>query len=254
MRKRDFNTLPHLKEEMIFMSTIRRNKELYYSLRRHTKKQEVGPVLWEAKLVLEDFQSVQMPFEWLVQLVPPLKTRAFSIASSCSAHPNQVHLTVSGVLILAWFQKGSLPSPPPSLPLILVGPGTGCAPFRGFAEESALQSQSGPTAPNLFFFGCRNEENDFLYRDFWLFRSRKDGVVLSEEKGGGFLEESFKIWNLLTEGPAVYVAGSANKMPCDVLSAFEEIVSKEGGVPKEAAVRCLRTLEKAGKYHVEAWS
>ncbi|NP_001311711.1 NADPH-dependent diflavin oxidoreductase 1 [Capsicum annuum] len=248
--------------------------------------------------VLEDFPSVQMPFEWLVQLVPPLKTRAFSISSSHSAHPNQVHLTVSvvswttpynrkrtglcsswlavldpqkSVLIPAWFQKGSLPSPSPSLPLILVGPGTGCAPFRGFVEERALQSRSGSTAPILFFFGCRNEENDFLYRDFWLFHSQKGGV-LSEEKGGGFFaafsrdqqqkvyvqhkmrEQSFKIWNLLTEGAAVYVAGSANKMPSDVLLAFEEIVSKEGGVPKEAAVRWLRALEKAGKYHVEAWS
>lgn len=180
-------------------------------------------------------------------------------------------LCQTGVLIPAWFQKGSLPSPPPSLPLILIGPGTGCAPFRGFVEERALQSQSGPTAPILFFFGCRNEENDFLYRDFWLLHSQKGGV-LSEEKGGGFLaafsrdqqqkvyvqhkmrEESFKIWNLLTEGAAVYVAGSADKMPSDVLLAFEEIVSKEGGVPKEAAVKWLRALEKAGKYHVEAWS
>ncbi|XP_018632389.1 NADPH-dependent diflavin oxidoreductase 1 isoform X4 [Nicotiana tomentosiformis] len=301
MRRRGFNILPLQKEEMIFMSTIRRNGELYWryhSLRRHTKTQEVGPVLLEVKLVLEDFPSVQMPFEWLVQLVPPLKTRAFSISSSHSVHPNQVHLTVSvvswttpykrkraglcsswlagvdpqkRVLVPAWFQKGSLPAPPPSLPVIVVGPGTGCAPFRGFVEERALQSQSGPTAPLLFFFGCRNEENDFLYRDFWLFHSQKGGV-LSEEKGGGFFaafsrdrpqkiyvqhkmrEQSVKIWNLLTEGAAVYVAGSANKMPSDVLLAFEEIVSKEGGVPKEAAVRWLRALEKAGKYHVEAWS
>ena len=49
--------------------------------------------------VLEDFPSVQMPFEWLVQLVPPLKMRAFSISSSPSAHPNQVHLTVS---VVSW--------------------------------------------------------------------------------------------------------------------------------------------------------
>ncbi|XP_047260309.1 NADPH-dependent diflavin oxidoreductase 1 isoform X2 [Capsicum annuum] len=207
--------------------------------------------------VLEDFPSVQMPFEW----------KRTGLCSSWLA----VLDPQKRVLIPAWFQKGSLPSPSPSLPLILVGPGTGCAPFRGFVEERALQSRSGSTAPILFFFGCRNEENDFLYRDFWLFHSQKGGV-LSEEKGGGFFaafsrdqqqkvyvqhkmrEQSFKIWNLLTEGAAVYVAGSANKMPSDVLLAFEEIVSKEGGVPKEAAVRWLRALEKAGKYHVEAWS
>ncbi|KAK6128525.1 hypothetical protein DH2020_037734 [Rehmannia glutinosa] len=234
--------------------------------------------------VLEDFPSVQMPFEWLVQLVPPLKTRAFSISSSHSAHPNQVHLTVSvvswttpykrtraGVFIPAWFNKGSLPPPPPSLPLILVGPGTGCAPFHGFVEERALQSKKVPTAPVLFFFGCRNEKDDFLYKDFWFSHSERNGV-LSEDKGGGFYvafsrdqpkkvyvqhkmrENSEKIWSLLNQGASVYVAGSANKMPSDVLSAFEEIVSKESGVPNEAALRWIRTLEKAGKYHVEAWS
>ncbi|KAK4477695.1 hypothetical protein RD792_016943 [Penstemon davidsonii] len=248
--------------------------------------------------VLDDFPSVKMPFEWLVQLVPPLQTRAFSISSSHVAHPNQVHLTVSvvswttpykrkrmglcsswlasldpnqRVVIPVWFNKGSLPPPPPSLPLILIGPGTGCAPFRGFVEERALQSKSIPTAPILFFFGCRNEKNDFLYQDFWLSHS-ENGGVLSEDKGGGFYvafsrdqsqkvyvqhkmrEQSRRIWSLLTQGADVYVAGSANKMPSDVLSAFEEIVSNESGVPREAALRWIRALEKAGKYHVEAWS
>ncbi|XP_056176017.1 NADPH-dependent diflavin oxidoreductase 1 isoform X6 [Syzygium oleosum] len=249
--------------------------------------------------VLQDFPSVQLPLEWLVQLIPPLKTRAFSISSSPSAHPNQVHLTVNvvswmtpfkrnrvglcsmwlanldpnqvGACIPAWFQKGSLPPPPPSLPLILIGPGTGCAPFRGFVEERTIQSRSMWTAPIIFFFGCRNEENDFLYRDFWLDHSRNDRV-LSDAKGGGLFvafsrdqpqkiyvqdkirEHSQTVWNLLNSGAAVYVAGSSTKMPSDVWSAFEDIVSKEGAVPRESAVRWLRALEKAGKYHVEAWS
>ncbi|KAG5527891.1 hypothetical protein RHGRI_028726 [Rhododendron griersonianum] len=250
--------------------------------------------------VLEDFPSVQMPFEWLVQLVPPLKTRAFSISSSHSVHPNQVHLTInvvswttpfkrkrtglcsawlagldpensSGVNIPAWFHKGSLPPPPPSLPLILIGPGTGCAPFRGFVEERTLQSKSGPTAPILFFFGCRNKDNDFLYKDFWLSHSQNGGV-LSEDRGGGFYvafsrdqpnkvyvqhmmrEQSNRVWNLLCEGAAIYVAGSSTKMPADVMSAFEEIISNESGVSSEAAVGWIRELEKAGKYYVEAWS
>lgn len=138
-------------------------------------------------------------------------------------------------------------------------------------EERALQSRSDPTAPILLFFGCRNEENDFLYKDFWLSHSQNGGV-LSEEKGGGFfvafsrdqpskvyvqhkmLEQSAKVWSLLAQGAAVYVAGSANKMPSDVFAAFEEIITTETGATKEAAVRWLRTLEKAGKYNVEAWS
>ncbi|KAD3640796.1 hypothetical protein E3N88_30019 [Mikania micrantha] len=249
--------------------------------------------------VLEDFPSVDMPFEWLVQLIPPLKTRAFSISSSVLVHPNQVHLTVSivswttpfkrkrtglcsnwlasldpnqRICIPAWFHKGSLPAPEPMLPLILIGPGTGCAPFRGFVEERALmENQSIPTSPILFFFGCRNKQNDFLYQDFWDFHSQK-GKVLSEERGGGLYvafsrdqpqkvyvqhkmrEQSAKVWDLLSKGAAVYVAGSSNNMPADVLAAFEDIVAEEGGVSREAAVRWLRMLEKGGKYHVEAWA
>ncbi|XP_028805861.1 NADPH-dependent diflavin oxidoreductase 1 isoform X2 [Neltuma alba] len=248
--------------------------------------------------VLEDFPSVQMPFEWLVQLVPPLKTRAFSISSSQSAHPNQVHLTVNVVswttpyqrkrkglcstwlasldptdvvYIPGWIHKGSLPPPSPSLPLVLIGPGTGCAPFRGFVEERALQSRKSSTAPIIFFFGCRNEDGDFLYRDFWLSHSQNHGV-LSETNGGGFYvafsrdqpqkvyvqhkmrEQSQRIWNLLAEGAAIYIAGSSTKMPADVSSTLEEIVIKESGVSKDVALRWFRALEKSGKYHIEAWS
>lgn len=284
-----FATAPHEKERLQYFVSPEGRDDLYqYNQKERRSVLEV----------LEDFPSVQMPFEWLVQLVPPLKTRAFSISSSPSAHSNQVHLTVSvvswitpfkrkrsglcsawlanldpeqSIYIPAWFQKGTLSPPPPSLPLILIGPGTGCAPFRGFVEERVIQSESSTTAPVLFFFGCRNENSDFLYRDFWLSHSQNGGV-LSEAKGGGLLvafsrdqaqkvyvqhkmrENSHRIWNLLTEGAAIYVAGSSTKMPSDVLSVFEDIVSKEGGHPRESAVRWLRALEKAGRYHVEAWS
>ncbi|KAM7520242.1 hypothetical protein LguiB_019204 [Lonicera macranthoides] len=284
-----FANAEHEKERLQYFASTEGRDDLY-----QYNQKERRTVLE----VLEDFPSVKMPFEWLVQLVPPLKTRAFSISSSLSAHPNQVHLTVSvvswttpfkrkraglcsswlagldpqeRVYIPAWFNKGCLPPPSPSLPLILIGPGTGCAPFRGIVEERALQSKSISTAPILFFFGCRNEESDFLYKEFW-FSLVENGGVLSEEKGGGFYvafsrdqpqkvyvqhkirEQSACVWDLLCEGAAVYVAGSSNKMPGDVLSAFEEIISKESGVPRESAVKWLRALEKAGRYYVEAWS
>lgn len=134
-----------------------------------------------------------------------------------------------------------------------------------------MQSRFNPTTPILFFFGCRNEETDFLYRDFWNYHSQQGGL-LSEEKGGGFYvafsrdqpqkiyvqdkmrENSKKIWSLLGEGAAIYVAGSSTKMPSDVFSCFEEIISEENGVSRESALRWLRILERAGKYHVEAWS
>lgn len=286
---RFFATAEHEKERLHHFASPEGRDDLYqYNQRERRTVIEV----------LEDFPSVQLPFEWLVQLVPPLKPRAFSMSSSPLAHPNQVHLTVSvvswttpykrkrsglcsawlaginpdeRVFVPVWFSRGSLPSPSPSLPLILVGPGTGCAPFRAFIAERALQSRSEPTAPILFFFGCRNEENDYLYRDFWLCHAQGSGV-LSEGKGGGFFvafsrdqpkkvyvqhkmeEESQRVWSLLGSGASIYVAGSSTKMPADVMSCFEKIVAKEGGVASESAVGWLRALERAGKYHVEAWS
>lgn len=284
-----FATTEHERERLKYFASPEGREDLY-----QYNQKERRTVLE----VLEDFPSVQMPFEWLVQLVPPLKTRAFSISSSQSAHPNQVHLTVNvvswttpykrkkkglcsswlasldpkdAIYIPGWIHEGSLPPPSPSLPLALIGPGTGCAPFRGFVEERASQSRTSSTAPIIFFFGCRNEDGDFLYRDFWLSHSQNDGV-LSETRGGGFYvafsrdqpqkvyvqhkmhEQSQRIWNLLADGAAIYIAGSSTKMPADVSSALEEIVCKESGVSKDAALRWFRDLEKSGKYHVEAWS
>ncbi|KAJ6766400.1 NITRIC OXIDE SYNTHASE-RELATED [Salix purpurea] len=284
-----FATAEHEKERLQYFASPEGRDDLY-----QYNQKERRTVLE----VLEDFPSVQMPFEWLVQLVPPLKTRAFSISSSPSAHPNQVHLTVNvvswttpfkrkraglcstwlagldpqdGVYIPAWFRKGSLPPPPASIPLVLVGPGTGCAPFRGFVEERATQDMSGAAAPIMLFFGCRNEENDFLYKDFWLSHAQNAGP-LSIARGGGFFvafsrdqpqkvyvqhkmrEQSERVWDLILEGASIYVAGSSTKMPSDVMSALEEIISKEAGVSRETAVLQLRRLEKDGRYHVEAWS
>ncbi|XP_058009345.1 NADPH-dependent diflavin oxidoreductase 1 isoform X2 [Hevea brasiliensis] len=284
-----FATAQHEKERLQYFTSPEGRDDLY-----QYNQKERRTVLE----VLEDFPSVQMPFEWLVQLVPQLKTRAFSISSSLSAHPNEVHLTVNVVswttpfkrkrtglcsmwlakldpqqrlYIPAWFHKGLLPPPPPSLPLILVGPGTGCAPFRGFVEERTIQDVSGRAAPILLFFGCRNEENDFLYKDFWLSHAPENGV-LSEQRGGGFYvafsrdqpqkvyvqhkmrEHSERIWDLVLEGASIYVAGSSTKMPSDVMAAFEDIISQEAGVSKEAAGLLLRRLERDGRYHVEAWS
>ncbi|KAK3165355.1 hypothetical protein QOZ80_1AG0032150 [Eleusine coracana subsp. coracana] len=248
--------------------------------------------------VLEEFPSVQMPFEWLVQLTPPLKKRAFSISSSPLVHPSQIYLTISIVswltpfkrtrhglcstwlaglnpskdnLIPCWIHQGSLPPPHPSVPLVLIGPGTGCAPFRAFVEERAAQAATQPTKPVLFFFGCRNEDNDFLYRDFWLTHAQDQGV-LSLKKGGGLFvafsrdqpqkvyvqhkikEQSARVCNLLSSHAAVYIAGSSTKMPADVTAALEEVICQETGKTKEGASKWLKDLEKAGKFNVETWS
>ncbi|CAL4947577.1 unnamed protein product [Urochloa decumbens] len=284
-----FATAEHEKEKLQYFASPEGRDDLY----RYNQK-ESRTVLE----VLEDFPSVQMPFEWLVQLTPPLKKRAFSISSSPLAHPNQIHLTVSIVswltpfkrkrhglcstwlagfnpskdnLIPCWIRHGSLPPPHPSVPLVLIGPGTGCAPFRAFVEERAAQVAAEPTAPVLFFFGCRNQDNDFLYKDFWLTHAQDEGVLSSKRGGGLFVafsrdqpqkvyvqhkikEQSARVWNLLLSGAAIYIAGSSTKMPADVTAALEEVICREHGVKKEDASKWLRDLERAGRFNIETWS
>ncbi|KAG2550132.1 hypothetical protein PVAP13_9KG238100 [Panicum virgatum] len=207
--------------------------------------------------VLQAFPSVQMPFKWLVQLTPPLKKRAFSISSSPLAHPNQIHLTVSIVswltplkrkryglcstwlaglspnkenLIPCWIRRGSLPRPLPSIPLVLIGPGTGCAPFRAFVEERAT-------------------------------RAVANHGVLSSEKGGGFFvafsrelpqkiyvqdkikEQSARVMNMLCSNKvAIYIAGCSTKMPADVTAALEEVICQETGDSKESVSEWLEDM------------
>jgi len=284
-----FATAEHEKEKLQYFASPEGRDDLY-----QYNQKESRTVLE----VLEDFPSVQMPFEWLVQLTPPLKKRAFSISSSPLAHPNQIHLTVSIVswltpfkrtrhglcstwlaglnprkdnLIPCWIRQGSLPPPHPSVPLVLIGPGTGCAPFRAFVEERAAETVAEPTAPVLFFFGCRNQDNDFLYKDFWLTHAQDEGVLSSKKGGGLFVafsrdqpqkvyvqhkikEQSARVWNLLLSGAAVYIAGSSTKMPADVTAALEEVICKEHGVKKEDASKWLRDLERVGRFNIETWS
>ncbi|KAF3646020.1 putative HEAT repeat-containing protein 5B-like isoform X1 [Capsicum annuum] len=167
--------------------------------------------------VLEDFPSVQMPFECVVSWITPYKRKRIGFFSSWLAKLDPQ----KRVLIPAWFQK----------------------------EINKMSSYTE-------IFGCfiHKRVESFLKKKVAFFaafsRDQQQKVYVQHK----MREQSFKIWNLLTEGESVYVAGSANKMPSDMLLAFEEIVSKEGEVPKEAVVRWLRALEKAGKYHVEAWS
>lgn len=284
-----FATAEHEKERLKYFGSPQGRDDLYqYNQREHRTVLEV----------LEDFPSVQLPLEWLLQLVPRLQPRLFSISSSLLVHPNEAHITVavvhfrtpfkrlrhglcstwlSGldpskgeVLVPIWRREGALKVPDPSIPSILVGPGTGCAPFRAFIEERAAISASQIVAPLLFFFGCRNKANDFFYKEFWLAQTGDSGV-LSYDFGGGFFvafsrdqtnkvyvqhkirEESGKVWRMLQSGSSVYIAGSANKMPADVASALEDVVAKEGCVSKDFARKWFKQLERAGKYHVEAW-
>ncbi|EFJ42595.1 hypothetical protein VOLCADRAFT_83643 [Volvox carteri f. nagariensis] len=181
--------------------------------------------------------------------------------------------------VAVWVERGAL-RPPKSLntPLIFVGPGTGVAPFRSFLEDryALLQSQLSRPAPCHLFFGCRGRHTDFYYREQWEEYLRAE--VLHPTRGGlitAFSREATTaaaatatvyvthrireygelMWHLLTEeGAAVYVSGSAKKMPEGVAAAFADVAARHGGLDAAAAVAFVRQLELKGRYQVEAWS
>ncbi|CAM6079491.1 unnamed protein product [Sphagnum tenellum] len=276
----------HERERLVYFATPEGRDDLYrYNQRERRTVLEV----------LNDFPSVQLPLEWLLQTVPRLQPRSFSIASSQKAHPNEAHITVAVVkwatpfkrerhglcsswlaslnpnqgkiFVPIWFTSGAIKLPPPSVPLILVGPGTGCAPFHAFVEERVTILSRGDTvvAPVLFFFGCRKQAKDFLYEeDCWpgpqgkMFCPNNVGVdFLPLSQGISLRKCMFSIRfceQILQSGGAVYVAGSATKMPSDVMSAFERVIAKEAGWPIKTASQYVKELEQKGRYTVEAWS
>ncbi len=144
--------------------------------------------------LLEKYEACEMPFERFLELLPPLKPRYYSISSSPRANPGQASITVGVVYNSAWSGRGEyrgvasnyladrrpeeeivmfvrtsesgfqLPDDP-ATPIIMVGPGTGVAPFRGFLQARAAMQQEGIALGEAhLYFGCRNE-SDFMYRE-----------------------------------------------------------------------------------------
>lgn len=117
----------------------------------------------------------------VVEWTTPFKRKRRGLCSSWLASLDPKN---GKVFLPVWFTKGAISLPSPSVPLILVGPGTGCAPFRSFIQERIALANTGEVvAPILFFFGCRNKSKDFLYEADWKAWSAGQNV-LSVEVGG----------------------------------------------------------------------
>ena len=201
-----------------------------------------------------------------------LQPRLYSISSSPKAHPGEVHLTVGAVryegdgivhkgvastfladrlaigeAALVFIQKSTHFKVPadPALPMIMVGPGTGIAPFRAFLEEREV---TGAAGRNWLFFGDQRHNTDFLYED-QITRWHRSGHLAKldlafsrdqEEKlyvQHRMLENAAELWAWLEEGAYFYVCGDASRMAKDVDAALHEIICRAGGkTPEEAAV------------------
>ncbi|HBX88705.1 MAG TPA: hypothetical protein DEG09_08845 [Marinilabiliaceae bacterium] len=147
------------------------------------------------------------------------------------------------------------------VPLIMVGAGTGIAPFRGFVQHRAATASKGK---NWLIFGDRNFSTDFLYQAEWL-KYKKDGVLTKldvafsrdkEEKcyvQHRMKAHSKELYQWIAEGAHFYVCGDMKKMAPDVKSAFLEILQSEGNMSQQESVDYLARLRKEKRYQEDIY-
>jgi sulfite reductase (NADPH) flavoprotein alpha-component len=240
--------------------------------------------------VLERFPSARGPAAELVAALPPLQPRLYSIASSLKAHPGQVHLTVS---IVRYTRNGSArgrkgvastfladrvgpgetvdvfvqPSHGFRLPergdtpVLMVGPGTGIAPFRAFLQE---RHAAGARGKNWLFFGDQRRDCDYLYRDE-LEGYRERGLLARLDLAFSrdqvekvyvqhrMLESAGEVWTWLEQGAHLYVCGDASRMARDVDQTLHQIVREQGGLTGEAARAYVSELKQAKRYQRDVY-
>ncbi len=223
-----------------------------------------------------------------VGLLRKLPHRLYSIASSYSATPDEVHLTVAVVRyqshglqrhgVASTFladrlsDDASIPvyvdsnpnfrlPPDPAAPLIMIGPGTGVAPFRAFLAEREVQGAAGK---NWLFFGDRNFLTDFLYQSEWLdYRSRgllnRIDVAFSRDTDQKvyvqhrMLEHSRELYRWIEDGAYVHVCGDAQRMAPDVHAALIQVIAKESGKSRDQAEEYVNELLASRRYQRDVY-
>ena len=233
--------------------------------------------------LLLDFPTDQLTPQALADTLRPLPTRAYSIASSLLAHPDEVHLTVGAVRYQAHGRQKQgvcsslladrvavgdevrvfvehneyfkLPKDP-AADIIMVGAGTGIAPFRAFVEERV---ELGASGRNWLFFGNPHFTTDFLYQAEWQQHLKRGGlakldVAFSRDQQekiyvqDRLLERSRDVFGWLENGAQFYVCGDKNRLGHAVQTALTQVVQKEAGLSPEDAAAYVKTLKKQRRY------
>jgi len=263
--------------------------------------------------VLADFRSAQLPLSHFISHVPRMQPRQFSIASSCLKYPNQAHICMAVVeyktpfrrekrgICSSWlaslladsgghqvpvsFSKGSFRMPSSlSTPVLMVGPGTGIAPFMSMCQErevllTRLASKNGIESTKDYggayvFFGNRFRDKDYLYREEWKLltdgrtengtklaavtgfycafsRDQKEKVYVQHR----LAEQKDIVWDVLGKRNGTFMlAGNSQKMPNDVRKQVQEIVRAIGKMSEREAKMFLLRMDAKRQYVQETWS
>jgi len=246
-------------------------------------KEALIEYMWGRELIdlFKEYPQGEISVENFVGLLRPMPPRLYSIASSLTAHPDEVHLTVAVVRYDTYGRKrkgvcssylaervgDSIPCyfhpnknfklpDDTEKPIIMVGPGTGIAPFRAFIEE---RKATGSTGGNWLFFGDRSQKTDYLYGNEWEIY-QKDGLLNRLDLAWSrdqdrkvyvqhkMLEKGAELWEWLDEGALFYVCGDASRMAKDVDQALRAIAQEQGSMSEEDSAIWVKSLQKEKRY------
>jgi len=246
-------------------------------------KQALIDYMWGRELIdlFKEYPQQGLSVENFIALLRPMPPRLYSIASSLSAHSDEVHLTVAvvrydsfgrkrkgvcssylaervGETIPSYFHPNKNFKLPQNqeAPVIMVGPGTGIAPFRAFIEE---RQTTGASGKNWLFFGDRSQKTDYLYGNEWE-TYRKDGILNELDLAWSrdqsekvyvqhkMLEKGAELWKWLQDGAVFYVCGDASRMAKDVDQALRTIAQQHGSMNEEEATIWIKALQKEKRY------
>jgi cytochrome P450 / NADPH-cytochrome P450 reductase len=245
--------------------------------------------------LLEQCPACALPFGVFLEMMPSLAPRYYSISSSSLIESSRLSLTVAivegparsgrgiyrgvcsnylkaleaGDSVRAFVKDtGSAFRPPadPSVPMIMVGPGAGIAPFRGFLQERSAQKATGVNVgPSMLFFGCRRPDQDFIYadelRDFAgqgitelvhaFSRLDPDRKVYVQDC---IREHQDTVWKLIEAGSVVYICGDASGMAPGVRQAFAAIHAAKTGASAQQSEQWINQMTADRRYLVDVWS
>src|SRR5215468_10719350 len=233
--------------------------------------------------LLEEHPACELPFHAYLEMLSTLTPRYYSISSSPSGDPQRCSVTVGVVQAPASSGRGiykgvcsnylaglrvgdtihatvretkagfRLPDDT-AVPIIMIGPGTGLAPFRGFLQERAARKAAGARlGPAMLFFGCRHPQLDFLYANE-LEAFAADGIceLHTAFSRAGDLKtyvqdlvaaQKEKVWSLIEQGAIIFVCGDGSKMEPDVKAALVAIHREHAGADAEAGARWIEALD-----------
>ncbi|KYN01720.1 NADPH-dependent diflavin oxidoreductase 1 [Cyphomyrmex costatus] len=237
--------------------------------------------------VLTDFPytTSKLNIQLLFEIMSPIKPRPYSIASSLKDTPNRIQVLVAVVKfktrlveprfglcskwlanlnnndkVIFWLQKGTFRFNNDK-PMILIGPGTGVAPFRSLLLEKAKEENNLKEC--ILFFGCRNKNKDYHCKEDFECLSRNNNLKVfcafsRDQHHKIYVQHLIRqqrelCWQFLENNGSIYLAGNSKNMPDNVRDEFVSLAKETGKMTKEQAETFIKHLEKNNRYQTETW-